>query len=47
MNGVVSFVRDPRSKNNDEHTFIVIEAMNKWGRLTFYRFELATHNNNG
>lgn len=41
-NWVISLLRDPQSKGNDYHTFIVVEGMNAFGRILLYRYDLAT-----
>jgi hypothetical protein len=38
----VALVRDAQSKSNSEHTFIVVEGMDAFGRSFFWRFDLAT-----
>jgi hypothetical protein len=38
----VALVRDKESKSNSEHTFIVVEGMDAFGRCFFWRFDLVT-----
>jgi WD40 repeat protein len=38
----VALVRDRESRNNSEHTFIVVEGMDAFGRCSFWRFDLVT-----
>jgi hypothetical protein len=38
----VALVRDKESRSNSEHTFIVVEGMDAFGRCFFWRFDLAT-----
>ncbi|MDF3055537.1 MAG: hypothetical protein K0Q74_1444, partial [Gammaproteobacteria bacterium] len=38
----VALVRDAQSKSNSEHTFIVVEGMDAFGRSFFWRFDLVT-----
>jgi hypothetical protein len=38
----VALVRDAQSRSNNEHTFIVVEGMDAFGRCFFWRFDLVT-----
>jgi WD40 repeat protein len=38
----VGLVRDKESRSNSEHTFIVVEGMDAFGRCFFWRFDLVT-----
>jgi WD40 repeat protein len=38
----VALVRDKESRSNSEHTFIVVEGMDAFGRCFFWRFDLVT-----
>jgi WD40 repeat protein len=38
----VALVRDKESRSNNEHTFIVVEGMDTFGRCFFWRFDLVT-----
>jgi WD40 repeat protein len=38
----VALVRDKESRSNNEHTFIVVEGMDTFGRCFFWKFDLVT-----
>lgn len=39
----VSLLRDPEHFSDVQHTFIIIEGMNEWNEMIFYRFDLTTN----